>query len=93
MKTIHIYRRFAVAAAVAGALAAGDAGDAGAADARAAKLRVFSPKRKALGTLKLPRPPQNLAFAGTDKRDLYVVGRGAVWKIRTEAQGPANRAK
>jgi gluconolactonase len=37
--------------------------------------------------------PQNLAFAGKDKRTLYVVGRNAAWKIAMRAQGPPNRAK
>ena len=36
---------------------------------------------------------QNLAFAGADRRTLYVVGRGAVWKIRTLAGGPEGRGK
>jgi gluconolactonase len=43
--------------------------------------------------IELPKPPQNLAFAGADRHSLYVVGRGAVWKIRTLASGPAGRAK
>jgi gluconolactonase len=54
---------------------------------------VFDRKGAALGIIKLPRAPQNLAFAGKDRQTLYVVGRGAVWKIRTLAKGPANRAK
>jgi hypothetical protein len=33
------------------------------------------------------------AFAGVDRRTLYVVGRGAVWKIRTLAGGPEGRGK
>jgi gluconolactonase len=34
----------------------------------------------------------NLAFAGQDKK-LYLVGRGAAWKIRMIAQGYKGRAK
>jgi gluconolactonase len=37
--------------------------------------------------------PQNIAFAGPDKRTLYIVGRGAAWKIQMLAQGPRERAK
>jgi hypothetical protein len=35
----------------------------------------------------------NLAFAGQDKKLLYLVGRGAAWKIRMIAQGYKGRAK
>ena len=61
--------------------------------ASSAGVEIFDRKGKALGVLDIPNPPQNLAFAGNDRSTLYVVGRGAVWKIRTQAQGPANRAK
>ena len=37
--------------------------------------------------------PQNLAFAGPEKRKLYVVGRGIVLKIQMLAQGLTGRAK
>jgi gluconolactonase len=58
-------------------------------------VQVFSPEGRALGTIPigLPDGPQNLAFAGTDKKTLYVVGDGAVWKIAMVARGPAGRAK
>ena len=61
--------------------------------ATSAGVEVFDARGKALGVIELPRPPQNLAFAGADRKSLYVVGRGAVWKIRTLASGPADRAK
>ncbi len=61
--------------------------------ASSAGVEVFDRKGGALGVLDIPNPPQNLAFAGNDRGTLYVVGRGAVWKIRTQTQGPANRAK
>lgn len=61
--------------------------------ASSAGVQVFDARGRALGTIKLPRPPQNLAFGGSDRKTLYVVGRGAVWKIRTQAAGPAGRAK
>ena len=46
-----------------------------------------------LGVIPLPGPPQNLAFAGPDKKTLYVVGRGNAYKIQMEAQGFTGRAK
>lgn len=39
------------------------------------------------------KKPQNLAFSGPDKRTLYIVGSGAVFKVRTLAQGFKGRAK
>jgi gluconolactonase len=58
-------------------------------------VQVFSPQGRALGTIPIgvTGGPQNLAFAGTDKKTLYVVGRGAMWKIATQTQGPKGRAK
>ncbi len=61
--------------------------------ASSAGVQVFDARGRALGTIKLPRAPQNLAFAGNDRKTLFVVGRGAVWKIQTLAQAPAGRAK
>jgi gluconolactonase len=46
-----------------------------------------------IGTIPLSRQPQNLAFAGHDKRTLYVVGRGAVYEIAMIAAGFGGRAK
>jgi gluconolactonase len=58
-------------------------------------VQVFSPEGRPLGTIPIGNPdgPQNLAFAGPDKKTLYVVGDGAVWKIDMLAQGPKGRAK
>jgi len=39
------------------------------------------------------RSPQNLAFAGPDKKTLYIVGRGAAYKVQMLAQGFQGRAK
>jgi gluconolactonase len=41
----------------------------------------------------MPRPPQNLAFGGPDKKTLFVVGRGAVSKVPMLAEGIKGRAK
>jgi gluconolactonase len=56
-------------------------------------VQVFDATGAALGVIPLPKQPQNLAFAGKDKQTLYVVGRGAVYKIATLAHGYAGRAK
>jgi gluconolactonase len=37
--------------------------------------------------------PQNLAFAGADKKTLYIVGRGAAYKVHMLSQGHKGRAK
>ena len=58
-----------------------------------AGIQVVSPKGMTLGTIPLPGPPQNLAFAGPDKKTLYIVGRGNAYKIQMEAQGFMGRAK
>lgn len=58
-----------------------------------AGVEVFSPKGEALGVIVLPKKPQNIAFAGPDKKTLYAVGRGAAYKIPLLAQGYKGRAK
>lgn len=61
--------------------------------ATSAGVQVFSVKGEHLGTIPLSRSPQNLAFAGPDKKTLYIVGRNAAWKIDMLAQGYKGRAK
>ncbi len=56
-------------------------------------VQVFSPRGEHLGTIPLSRPPQNLAFAGPDKKTLYVVGRNAGYKIQMLTEGYRGRAK
>ena len=58
-------------------------------------VQVFSSQGQHLGTIPIPLDPpaQNLGFAGPDKKDLYVVGRGVVFKIHMLAQGYKGRAK
>lgn len=61
--------------------------------ASTAGIEVFETTGRALGVISLPKQPQNLAFAGPDKKQLFVVGRGAAWRIDTLAQGFTGRAK
>ena len=56
-------------------------------------VQVFSPQGQHLGTIPLSRAPQNLAFAGPGKKTLYVVGRGAAFRIPMVAEGFKDRAK
>lgn len=58
-------------------------------------VQVLSPQGRHLGTIPIgiANGPQNLAFAGPGKKTLYVVGRGAAWKIQMIAEGPRARAK
>ena len=56
-------------------------------------IQVYSPQGSHLGTIPTARQVQNLAFAGPDKKTLYLVGRSAAWKIETLTQGYPGRAK
>ena len=58
-----------------------------------AGVQVFSPKGEHLGTIPTPRQSQNLAFAGPDKKTLYVLGGNAVYKVQMLAEGYKGRAK
>ena len=56
-------------------------------------VQVFDDKGKHVGTIPLSRAPQNLAFAGPDKKTLYIVGRGVAFKVQMLAAGFKDRAK
>ncbi|MBO9622946.1 MAG: SMP-30/gluconolactonase/LRE family protein [Sphingomonas sp.] len=58
-----------------------------------AGIEVFSPEGQPLGAIALPKKPQNLAFAGKDRSQLYAVGRGSVFRIATETHGVARPGK
>jgi gluconolactonase len=66
-----------------------------------AGIEVFSPKGELLGVMPVQwgaendniRKPQNLAFGGADRKTLYIVGAGTVYKVRTLAQGPPRPTK
>ncbi len=60
--------------------------------ATALGVQVFSATGQSLGRIRMPLQPQNLAFAGGARRnDLYVVGRGTVYRIATLTRGPRAR--
>jgi gluconolactonase len=56
-------------------------------------VQVISPEGQHLGTIPTNRPMQNIAFAGPDKKTLYVMGGNAVYRIAMQAQGYTGRAK
>jgi gluconolactonase len=56
-------------------------------------VQVFSPTGVQLGIITLPKQPQNLAFSGQDRGVLFVVGRGAVYRIATLTRGPRRSGK
>lgn len=61
--------------------------------ATAMGVQVFSSKGAPLGVITLPKQPQNLAFAGPGRSALFVVGRGAVYRIATLTHGPKRAGK
>ena len=61
--------------------------------ATSAGVEVFDEKGAHLGTIPLSRAPQNLAFAGKDKKTLYIVGRGSAFKVDVQTAGFKGRAK
>src|SRR5258705_7374391 len=58
-----------------------------------AGVQVFSAKGEHLGTIPTPLGAQATAFAGPDKKTLYIVGGGAGYKVPMLAQGVQGRAK
>jgi len=61
--------------------------------ATAAGIQIFSPQGRHLGTIPVSRNPNNLAFAGPDRKNLYIVARGAVYRVAMLAAGYKGRAK
>ena len=66
-----------------------------------AGVEVFSPSGELLGVMPVQwgaendniRKPQNVAFGGPDRKTLYIVGSGTVYKVRTLSQGPSRPTK
>jgi gluconolactonase len=68
-------------------------------------IEVFTPQGQSLGIIPIPRPTTTLAFAGPDKKTLFVIGRQndmpgggggdgrTLYKISMLAQGYKGRAK
>ena len=66
-----------------------------------AGVEVFSPSGDLLGVMPVQwgaennriRKPQNLAFGGPDRKTLYIVGAGTIYKVKTLSQGPERPTK
>jgi gluconolactonase len=56
-------------------------------------IQVFDIKGRYLGTIRIPRQPANVAFAGLDKQTLYITAREGLYRIRTLAKGPDRLGK
>jgi gluconolactonase len=56
-------------------------------------VQVLSPQGQHLGAIPVSKRVQNLAFAGPDKKTLYMVGSGAAFKVQMVAQGFMGRSK
>jgi gluconolactonase len=56
-------------------------------------IQVFDAGGKYLGTIKVPRQPSNVAFAGPDKKTLYITARQGLYRLRTLSQGPDRPGK
>jgi gluconolactonase len=64
-------------------------------------VEVFSARGDLLGVIPVQwgaeinriRHPQNLAFGGPDRKTLYMVGAGTIYKVRTLSQGPQRPTK
>lgn len=50
-------------------------------------LQVFAPSGTALGIIKLPEQPANVAFGGPGHRTLYVTARTSLYAVETKATG------
>ena len=57
------------------------------------RVDVFSPQGKFLGKIPTSKKNQNLTFGGADRKSLYIVSQGSIWKVRMQSRGPSNRGK
>jgi gluconolactonase len=59
----------------------------------AAGIQVIDPRGNHLGIIRLPAVARNLAFAGPDRRTLYLTALNALYRVPTLSSGPADRSK
>jgi gluconolactonase len=53
-----------------------------------AGVQIFDANGQYLGAVQAPRQTSNVAFAGPDKRTLYITAREGLYRLKTLAQGP-----
>jgi gluconolactonase len=56
-------------------------------------VQVFDSAGQYLGTIRVPRQPANVAFAGPDKRTLYITAREGLYRLKMLSQGPDRLGK
>ena len=56
-------------------------------------VQVFDKGGKYLGTIHVPRQPANVAFAGPNKRTLFITAREGLYRLPMLAQGPERLGK
>jgi len=56
-------------------------------------IQVFDAAGKYLGRINTARKGANAAFAGPDKRTLYITAREALYRVKLQAQGPDRLGK
>jgi gluconolactonase len=56
-------------------------------------VQVFDVKGQYFGTIKIPRQPANVAFAGPGRQTLYITAREGLYRVRMFARGPDRLGK
>src|SRR5262245_22858176 len=56
-------------------------------------INVISPQGQILGTIPTPVGMQSVGFAGRDRKTMFMVGRGAAYKLPVLTEGIKSRAK
>jgi gluconolactonase len=56
-------------------------------------INVISPQGQILGTIPTPVGMQSVGFAGRDRKTMFMVGRGAAYKLSVLTEGIKSRAK
>jgi gluconolactonase len=46
-----------------------------------------------MGTIRVPRRPSNVAFAGPEKKTLYITAREGLYRVPTLTSGPKRLGK
>jgi gluconolactonase len=59
----------------------------------AAGIQVIAPNGNHLGIIRLPAGARNVAFAGPDRRTLYLTALNALYRVQVLSSGPADRSK
>jgi gluconolactonase len=59
----------------------------------AAGIQVIAPSGNHLGVIRLPAVARNVAFAGPDRKMLYLTALNALYRVQTLSSGPADRSK